>query len=42
MTGDEIRTILSASEQEGALDPQLNMMLRGRIRPRRAHDDETP
>ncbi|PUB90085.1 MAG: hypothetical protein DBP01_08710 [gamma proteobacterium symbiont of Ctena orbiculata] len=29
MTGDEIRTILSASEQEGALDPQLTMMLRG-------------
>ena len=29
MTGEEIRTILSASEQEGALDPQLTMMLRG-------------
>ncbi len=29
MTGDEIRTILSASEQEGVLDPQLTMMLRG-------------
>jgi CBS domain containing-hemolysin-like protein len=29
MTGDEIRTVLSASEQEGALDPQLTMMLRG-------------
>jgi len=29
MTGDEIRTILSASEQDGALDPQLTMMLRG-------------
>ena len=29
MTGDEIRTILSASEQEGAMDPQLTMMLRG-------------
>ena len=29
MTGDEIRTILSASEQAGALDPQLTMMLRG-------------
>jgi len=29
MTGEEIRTVLSASEQEGALDPQLTMMLRG-------------
>jgi len=29
MTGEEIRTILSASEQEGALDPQLTKMLRG-------------
>ena len=29
MTGEEIRTILSASEQEGVLDPQLTMMLRG-------------
>lgn len=29
MTGDEIRTILSASEQEGVMDPQLTMMLRG-------------
>jgi putative hemolysin len=29
MTGEEIRTILSASEQEGALDPQLTQMLRG-------------
>jgi CBS domain containing-hemolysin-like protein len=29
MTGEEIRTILSASEQEGAMDPQLTMMLRG-------------
>ena len=29
MTGEEIRTILSASEQEGALEPQLTMMLRG-------------
>jgi CBS domain containing-hemolysin-like protein len=29
MTGEEIRTILSASEQEGALDAQLTMMLRG-------------
>ena len=29
MTGEEIRTILSASEQEGALDPQITMMLRG-------------
>lgn len=29
MTGDEIRTILSASEQEGALNPQLTKMLRG-------------
>jgi CBS domain containing-hemolysin-like protein len=29
MTGEEIRTILSASEHEGALDPQLTMMLRG-------------
>ena len=29
MTGDEIRTVLSASEQEGVLDPQLTMMLRG-------------
>ncbi len=29
MTGDEIRTVLSASEQEGALDPQLTKMLRG-------------
>jgi len=29
MTGEEIRTILSAGEQEGALDPQLTMMLRG-------------
>ncbi len=29
MTAEEIRTILSASEQEGALDPQLTMMLRG-------------
>ena len=28
MTGEEIRTILSASEHEGALDPQLTMMLR--------------
>jgi hypothetical protein len=33
MTGEEIRTILSASEQEGVLDPQLTKMLRG-IRPR--------
>ncbi len=29
MTGEEIRTILSASEQEGALNPQLTKMLRG-------------
>ena len=29
MTGDEIRTVLSASEQEGVMDPQLTMMLRG-------------
>jgi len=29
MTGEEIRTILSSSEQEGVLDPQLTMMLRG-------------
>ena len=29
MTGEEIGTILSASEQEGALDPQLTKMLRG-------------
>jgi CBS domain containing-hemolysin-like protein len=29
ITGEEIRTILSASEQEGVLDPQLTMMLRG-------------
>lgn len=29
MTGEEIRTILSAGEQESALDPQLTMMLRG-------------
>ena len=29
MSGEEIRTILSASEQEGALDPQLTKMLRG-------------
>jgi len=29
MTGEEIRTVLLASEQEGALDPQLTMMLRG-------------
>ncbi len=29
MTGDEIRTILSASEQEGVMEPQLTMMLRG-------------
>jgi len=29
MTGEEIRTILSASEQEGVLEPQLTMMLRG-------------
>ena len=29
MTGEEIRTILSASEQEGIMDPQLTMMLRG-------------
>ena len=29
MTGEEIRTILSASEQEGVMDPQLTMMLRG-------------
>ena len=29
MTGEEIRTILSASEQEGALEPQLTKMLRG-------------
>jgi len=29
MTGEEIRTILSASEQEGVLNPQLTMMLRG-------------
>jgi CBS domain containing-hemolysin-like protein len=29
MTAEEIRTILTASEQESALDPQLNMMLRG-------------
>jgi CBS domain containing-hemolysin-like protein len=29
MTGEEIRTILSASEQEGVLDPQLTKMLRG-------------
>lgn len=29
MTGDEIRTILSSSEQEGVMDPQLTMMLRG-------------
>ncbi len=29
MTGEEIRTILTSSEQEGALDPQLTMMLRG-------------
>ena len=29
MTGEEIRTILSASEQEGVLDPKLTMMLRG-------------
>ncbi len=29
MTGEEIRTILSSSEQEGVMDPQLTMMLRG-------------
>lgn len=29
MTGEEIRTILSASEQEGVMDPQLTKMLRG-------------
>ena len=29
ITGEEIRTILSASEQEGVLDPQLTRMLRG-------------
>jgi CBS domain containing-hemolysin-like protein len=29
MTAEEIRTILTASEHESALDPQLNMMLRG-------------
>lgn len=29
ITGEEIRTILSASEQEGVLDPQLTKMLRG-------------
>ena len=29
MTGEEIRTILSAGEQEGVLDPQLMMMVRG-------------
>jgi len=29
MTADEIRTILSSSEQAGAMDPQLTMMLRG-------------
>lgn len=29
ITGEEIRTIHSASEQEGILDPQLTMMLRG-------------
>ena len=29
MTGEEIRTILSASEQEGVLEPQLTKMLRG-------------
>ncbi|TNF94306.1 MAG: HlyC/CorC family transporter, partial [Gammaproteobacteria bacterium] len=29
MSGDEIRTILSSSEQEGIMDPQLTMMLRG-------------
>lgn len=29
MTGDEIRTILSASEQEGVMEAQLTMMLRG-------------
>ncbi len=29
MTGEEIRTVLSASEQAGSLDPQLTMMLRG-------------
>ncbi len=29
MTAEEIRTVLTASEQESALDPQLNMMLRG-------------
>lgn len=29
MTAEEIRTILSSSEQEGVLDPQLTMMLRG-------------
>ena len=28
MTGEEIRTILSASEQQGALAPQLTKMLR--------------
>ncbi len=29
MTAEEIRTILSSSEQEGVLDPQLTKMLRG-------------
>jgi len=29
MTADEIRTILSANDEESALDPQLAMMLRG-------------
>ncbi len=29
ITGEEIRTILSASDQEGVLDPQLTRMLRG-------------
>ena len=29
MTVEQIRTILSASEREGAIDPQITMMLRG-------------